>query len=159
MKIVVISDSHGNTRNFMKIIRTHPDAACYVHLGDGEADISELEMQRPDIMKKLAFVGGNCDLGMHERTKITELDGVRIFLAHGDNYSVKTDKTVIAAAALENNCTAAFFGHSHIRFCEEINGVFLLNPGSCDMQHDGTRPSYAVVTTENGKLRAEIFDL
>ncbi|MBQ8410688.1 MAG: metallophosphoesterase [Ruminiclostridium sp.] len=159
MKTVVISDSHGNYRNFKKILDTNSDADYIIHLGDGENDLYDLNIDDSALAKKIIYVGGNCDMGMHKRTRIVEIDGIRIFLAHGDNYKIKTDKKVIAKAAEKEGCSAAFFGHSHIRYCETIGGIFLLNPGSCDMQDDGTRPSYAVVTTENGSISAEFTDL
>ena len=160
MKIVVVSDSHGNYRNFISVLRKHKDADCIIHAGDGESDVGELEMYENALFKKLIFVGGNCDIhGIHERTRIAELGGIRIFIAHGDAYDVKTDKTVIARKAAAENCQAAVFGHSHIRYCAVVDGVFLLNPGSCDMQADNTPPSYAVMTVEDGRISAEIFEL
>lgn len=159
MKVIVISDSHGNYRNFKRILDTNTDADFIIHLGDGENDLSDLNTDNISLAKKIIYVGGNCDMGMHKRTHIIEIGGVQVFLAHGDNYKIKTDKAVIAKAAEKEGCKAAFFGHSHIRYCETVNGVFLLNPGSCDMQADGTRPSYAVVTAENGIISSEIIDL
>ena len=160
MKIVVVSDSHGNYRNFSAILKQHKDCDYIIHAGDGESDAQDLEMYEKALFKKLIFVGGNCDIhGIHERTKIAEIGGVRIFIAHGDRYEVKTDKTVIAKAAKEENCQAAIFGHSHIRYCENVEGVFLLNPGSCDIQGDKTPPSYAIMTIENGKISAKFFEV
>ncbi len=160
MKIVVVSDSHGNYRNFSQILKQHKDADCIIHAGDGESDIQDLEMYEKALYKKLIFVGGNCDIhGIHERTKIAEISGARIFIAHGDRFEVKTDKTVIANAAKADNCKAAIFGHSHIRYCDTVEGVFLLNPGSCDIQGDKTAPSYAIMNIDNGIISAKIFDL
>ena len=160
MKIVVVSDSHGNYRNISQILKQHKNADCIIHAGDGESDIQDLEMYEKALFKKLIFVGGNCDInGIHERTKIVELGGIRIFVAHGDRFAVKTDKTVIANVAKAENCQAAIFGHSHIRYCDTVEGIFLLNPGSCDIQGDKTPPSYAVMIIDNGKISAEIFNM
>ena len=160
MKIVVISDSHGNYRNFSQILKQHKDADYIIHAGDGESDIQDLEMYEKALFKKLIFVGGNCDIhGIHERTKVVELGEIRIFVAHGDRFEVKTDKTVIANAAKAENCQAAIFGHSHITYCDTVEGVFLLNPGSCDIQGDKTPPSYAIMTVENRKINAEIYEV
>ncbi len=159
-KIVVVSDTHGNYRNFSAALKQHKDADCIIHAGDGASDIQDLEMYEKALFKKLVFVGGNCDIhGIHERVKLVEIDGIRIFVAHGDRFEVKTDKTVIAKAAKEENCQVAIFGHSHIRYCDTVDGVFLLNPGSCDIQGDHTPPSYAVMTIDNGKISAEVFNI
>ena len=160
MKIIAVSDSHGNYDNFSKVLKKHKDADFIIHAGDGESDVQDLETFEGALIRKLIFVGGNCDIhGIHERTKTVEIGGVRIFIAHGDRFEVKTDKTVIANKAKEENCRVAVFGHSHIRYCDTVEGVFLLNPGSCDIQGDKTPPSYAVMTIENGNVSAEIFNI
>ncbi|MBR1433096.1 metallophosphoesterase [Ruminococcus sp.] len=160
MKIVVVADSHGNYANFSSVLKLHRDCDYIIHAGDGESDMQDLEMYDKAMFKKLIFVGGNCDVnGIYERTKVAEVGGVRIFIAHGDRFEVKTDKSIIARKAIEENCQAAIFGHSHIRYCDTVNGVFLLNPGSCDIQGDKTAPSYAIMTVENGVISAEIFEL
>ena len=160
MKIVVVSDSHGNYYNFSRILDANKDADYIIHSGDGEEDIEDLQMYKPALMKKLIYVAGNCDIhSLAERTKVAEINGVRIFIAHGDMHQIKTDKTVIAREAIKQNCQAAIFGHSHIRFCETVEGVFLLNPGSCDHQGDETPPSYAIMTIDNGNISAEIIEI
>lgn len=160
MKIVVVADSHGNYYNFSRILDANKDADYIIHAGDGEEDIDDLQMYKPALMKKLFYIAGNCDIhSLADRTKIAEIDGVRIFIAHGDRYEIKTDKTVIAREAIKEKCQVAIFGHSHIRFCETVEGVFLLNPGSCDIQGDKTPPSYAVMTIDNGNISAEIIEI
>ena len=160
VKIVVVSDSHGNYRNFSQIVKKHKDCNLIIHAGDGEQDIEDLAMYERDLSSKVVFVGGNCDIhGIHERTKTVEIGGIRIFVAHGDRYEVKTDKTIIANAAKSEGCQVAVFGHSHIRFCENVEGVFLLNPGSCDIQGDKTAPSYALLYISDGHISAEINNI
>ena len=160
MKIVVISDSHGNYRNFSIILKKHTDADYIIHAGDGESDVQDLEMYEKALFKKLIFVGGNCDIhGIYERIKVVELGGIRIFIAHGDQFEVKTDKTVIAKVAKTEGCQAAIFGHSHLKFCDKVEDIFLLNPGSCDIQGDKTSPSYAIMTIENGAIGAAFYEI
>ena len=156
MKVIAVSDSHGNYANLIKLLKANAHARYIIHLGDGEEDISDLEMYEPELFAKLIFVGGNCDRGPHARVRTVTLGGARIFLAHGDRFDVKTDKTVIAAAAQKAGCTAAFFGHTHLSFCGTVNGIFLLCPGSCDCQSDMSPPSYAIAEIENGSISARI---
>lgn len=160
MKVVVLADSHGNYRNVSAALDANRDADYIIHAGDGEEDIENLQMYKPALMKKLIYVAGNCDIhSLADRTKVVDIGGVRIFIAHGDMHKIKTDKTVIARKAKEENCQVAIFGHSHIRFCETVEGVFLLNPGSCNRQGDETLPSYAVMTIKDGKISAAIIEL
>ena len=160
VKVVVVSDSHGNYRNFSEIVKRHKDSEYIIHAGDGERDIEDLEMYERDLAKKVVFVGGNCDIhGAHVRDKVVEIGGIRIFVAHGDRYEVKTDKTVIAKVAKEEDCQAAIFGHSHIRYCETVDDVYLLNPGSCEIQGDKTPPSYALMYIGHGHICSEIMEV
>lgn len=159
MKAIVISDSHGNYFNVKRILDKHPDVDYIIHLGDGEDDLAEINMENPSLAKKVIYVGGNCDMGMHKRTAIFDFSDIKIFLAHGDNYKIKTDKTVIAEVARENGCHAAFFGHSYLKFNEIIDGIQLLNPGSCSIQADNSKPSYALVENKNGQLVIDILDI
>ena len=159
MKALILSDSHGNYRNVRKILNLHNDADYIIHLGDGEDDIAELNMENPALAQKVIYVGGNCDMSMHKRTNIIEIGGIRIFLAHGDNHKVKTDKRFIAKTAADNNCKAAFFGHTHERFNETVDGIYLLNPGSCSVQADDSKPSYALVEITDENLSISISDI
>lgn len=40
MRIIVMSDTHRNYSSLEKIIRIHPNADMYIHLGDGEEDVN-----------------------------------------------------------------------------------------------------------------------
>ena len=42
MRILVISDSHGNTRNIERAVESQPEANIIIHLGDGADDIVDL---------------------------------------------------------------------------------------------------------------------
>ena len=62
MRIVVISDSHGNKWNFYDVIDNEPTAEVFYFLGDGYREYEEIK----DVYGgEKAFIGvlGNCDLG------------------------------------------------------------------------------------------------
>ena len=61
MRILVISDSHGNTRNIERALEKQPEANIIIHLGDGADDIVDLEFVYRD--KQFYQVAGNCDWG------------------------------------------------------------------------------------------------
>lgn len=145
-----MSDSHGQSVQVEKIIRANPEADMFVHLGDGEREISEMRMKYPDI--DLRSVRGNCDFGKDSPDfQIIEWGKARIFCTHGHRYGVKGGTELIRSIARDNGCSAVFFGHTHERYLALEDGIDILNPGSCAFPRDGNKPSYAFVdVTENG---------
>ena len=55
MKILVFSDSHGKYNNMQKAVNMHTDAKYLLHLGDGIADLANVNMGNIELHK----VNGN----------------------------------------------------------------------------------------------------
>ena len=143
-RILVFSDSHDRLRLCERTIRNIP-SDLILHAGDYVRDAQELKRRFPD--RELIYVSGNCDLGAYARDEeIIELDGVRIYLVHGHRHRVKYEESysTLARAAKEMGCRVAVFGHTHVAYTADNDGVLLLNPGSA-------RYSYGVIEIENGK--------
>ena len=51
------------------------------------------------------------------------------------------------------------FGHSHVPFLEDQNGLLLLNPGSPTDKRRQPRRTFALLWAEGGSVRAEILTL
>jgi predicted phosphodiesterase len=51
------------------------------------------------------------------------------------------------------------FGHSHIPFLEDEDGLILLNPGSPTDRRRQPRHTFALLYAEEGEVRAEILPL
>ncbi len=51
------------------------------------------------------------------------------------------------------------FGHSHIPFLEDRDGLLLLNPGSPTDKRREPRPTFGLLRAERGRVRAEIKEL
>lgn len=60
--------------------------------------------------------------------------------------------STMAKAARERDCSMAVFGHTHIQYEGETDGVKLLNPGST--LFGGT---YAIIEIENGSAKTCIM--
>lgn len=154
MKILVFSDSHGNTENMMQAMeREQPDRIF--HLGDGWHDAEQLRRMYPGI--PLEQVPGNCDFCFSEPTvKLVEAGGKRILLCHGHTYRVKEGLMDVGYAARERKADLLCFGHTHVPTQEWAGESLLLNPGSIGYWG---KPSYAVVRIENGRLTADLRHL
>ncbi|MDD2898879.1 MAG: metallophosphoesterase [Desulfuromonadaceae bacterium] len=156
MKILVISDTHGNVNGaFAAHTRSEPVDAI-VHLGDGSSD-ADILREALDI--PVISVAGNCDPGSTSpRECVWECEGKKLLLTHGDAYQVKSGLVRLQQRVLELGIDGALFGHTHQRICEKFSGILLINPGT--LAAYGMSRSYAVlsITLEEG-LTCRHFDL
>ena len=133
--------------------RERPD--YLFHLGDYQRDARRLEEFYPQI--PLLSVPGNCDRPLPDAalTLLREFDGVRMLLTHGHAYGVKNGLLRLELAAREAGARVALFGHTHRALCEELDGLWLLNPGACS----GPRRGYGVVELSGGVIRCRLEKL
>lgn len=153
MKILVLSDSHGELRYMEKAVFDEtPDHI--LHLGDKLNDARALRERFPRI--PMTAVPGNCDLGaIDPPVLVQELGGVRFLITHGHVHGVKMGLMRLSYAAMEAGAQVAVYGHTHIAAHREECGVHLLNPGAAG----GGCPSYGVIELENGRVSCRIIRL
>ncbi len=153
-----MSDSHGSVHQAEKIIKANSGADMFIHLGDGEADVSALKIKYPDL--DIRNVRGNCDFSKDlPDFIIVEAMGRRIFCAHGHRYQVRDGTDALIYAALQNGCEAALFGHTHERYFAREEGIDVMNPGSCAFPRDGMKPSYGFIDVTGYGIFMNIIDV
>lgn len=147
MKILVLSDSHGNMDNMVQAVEREQPAMIF-HLGDCWRDGMRLHKWFPEL--PFEQVPGNCDFrSLEAAEKLLFLGDKRVLLCHGHTYGVKQSLTAAGLAAEEQNLDLFLFGHTHRPLVDMRGKTLFLNPGSIG---DYARPTYGVVTLENGKL-------
>ena len=147
MKILVLSDSHGNVDNMIRAVERESPRAVF-HLGDCWRDGQRLHDRFPEI--PFEQVPGNCDFHSQEPAeRVLCLEDKRILLCHGHTYGVKQSLTAAGSAAKEKDLDLFLFGHTHKPLVDMRGKTLFLNPGSIG---DYSRPTYGIVTLENGKL-------
>ena len=137
MKILVLSDSHGNISNMVRAVHAESPRMIF-HLGDCLRDAERLSAQIPDI--PLCKVPGNCDYCFTEPAEqILCLEDKRILLCHGHTYGVKHSMMSAGYAAMEKEADIFLFGHTHRAVCEQLeDGLWMMNPGS-------SRSTYGII--------------
>ena len=94
-KVLIISDTHGNTENPRKIIETEKPFEILVHCGDIEGPISTITGDFPDYEVKI--VRGNCDFGnQYPVDEEFRVGPFSIWVNHGTDYNVKYDEKLEA---------------------------------------------------------------
>lgn len=145
--ILVLSDSHGCLPALKAALfwAAGKNFSAAVFLGDGAADTDAASAETGFCLPWYK-VAGNGDFGFSlPESMILETGGGKIFLSHGSRYHVESGFQGIAAAARAAGAAAALFGHTHVPFLGERNGVFLLNPGSIGRPRSRTGASFAVL--------------
>ena len=143
MRILVISDSHRNSRIIDKIISSQPTAEHVFFLGDNTDDIEDFIYMYPE--KSFHIVSGNCDFSSpFKSTDTVTLEGKKILFSHGHTLGVKGSVQGIITKAKEENCDIALYGHTHHSHTLYEDGLWIVNPGSCSRPRDSAA-SYAVV--------------
>ena len=61
MRIIVISDTHGNVNAIESVFLRNHDADLFIHLGDGDRDLDTFLSANPDYVNRTVNVCGNCD--------------------------------------------------------------------------------------------------
>lgn len=128
MKIVVFSDSHGDTNSMSTIIiREKPD--MIIHLGDYLRDAEKLHLLFPKI--QLEYIRGNTDFKEDYLSENHLLIGEKLFfITHGHKYNVKWNKKDIKQKGIDDNADVVLFGHTHEPYLKNNKGIWVMNPGS-----------------------------
>ena len=143
MKIIVLSDTHGNFDSFDTIVRNNKDADMFIHLGDGESEYEDVQNLNPG--RDFYYVKGNNDYGLWSASQVIPMGIHKAFATHGHRYSVWNGTELLAANAAANDCDIALYGHTHVRDISMKNGIYIMNPGSADYPRDGKPPCYGVI--------------
>ncbi|MBQ6477619.1 MAG: phosphodiesterase [Bacilli bacterium] len=150
MKILIVSDIHGNYDNLNKIITSNSFDKLFI-LGDilngpiidgyNREGVVNLLKKYKD---KISIVKGNCDteedfeeLGFTpEKYVEEELDGNKFLLTHGHLFNFYNLPNI--------NFNICIQGHTHIPVLVEQDNRYYLNPGSITLPKGMYDKSYAI---------------
>lgn len=153
--LYAVSDTHGDTYNYYKLLEVTQDADIYAHLGDYVRDGEKL---RGMTDKQTYVIRGNGDFGRGADEQLICLDGVKILITHGHRYHVKSRLDMLVYRAMELDAAAVIYGHTHIPDITFENGIYIICPGT--LSGAGTRiNTYARVQNENGILKSTLFHI
>ena len=155
LRILVISDTHGDLHTTIKAVNAQPTAEVIIHCGDSRDELDYL--QRNLTNKAIIAVKGNCDFGSQlPLEELRPIGGKRFLICHGHMYNVKYGLQNLEYAAREKQADIAVYGHTHYAVSDYSDGLYLLNPGHCS----GYGASYAYIDiTEKGDIVTNIVKL
>ncbi len=164
MKIIALSDSHGNIGYLRDAVesalRGAPVDIC-VHCGDGVRDLEAVEPILRDANPNVRVYGvrGNCDFStfQYPTLELFEAGGVRMMVTHGHQYDVKTQYEALLCAAHSYGAQVVFFGHTHRSLLEYTHNVYLINPGAVCNRLSGNIAYAKVMVDAAGNVRADLM--
>lgn len=146
MKILITSDSHGNSALLFRALGQADPVDIIIHLGDGTADA---EILCRALGREVIRIAGNCDpIASAPRELIWKCEGKNILLTHGDTYGVKGGLGRLAQRGVELNVDVILFGHSHCCTLESISNILLVNPGALERAQIAASFAILEVTAE-----------
>ncbi len=163
MKILVFSDSHGETNKMERIINANSHTTDLVlHLGDRASDLVFIREKYPQI----AFIsvkGNNGDYfsyGVDAPNEYTlTLENRRFFMTHGHKNGVKSGELFgLMYEAQKNRSDVVLYGHTHIAKLTQVDNVYYFNPGSITYPRDASGGTYGIITLKNNTINFEIKD-
>ena len=133
MKVVIISDAHGDISLIRRIASIEKEADAFIDAGDSCLEAEEI---RPFISVK-----GNCDFSFYPLSRILYFDKWRVFLIHG-SYHAFGD---LVGLAKSHGCSVLVYGHTHKYENIIKDSIYCLNPGSISRPRDGYMGTYMIV--------------
>ena len=130
MRLLVLSDSHGDIPSLQMAIENEHSADVIIFLGDG---LNDFEYCKCRVYNKICIaVKGNCDSYYldYPKSKTVSFCGKTVFCTHGDLEKVKFGPEVLREKASSSGFDIVLFGHTHKAMTTYENGIYYLNPGS-----------------------------
>ena len=153
MRVLVVSDVHGDMRGLCEAIESQPTARAVIFLGDGIRQAEDAAERYPD--RDFYLVPGNCDFGSDALPIRQEtFGGKRFYFTHGHLHDVKYTFYRLEMAAREAEADIVLYGHTHAQHEEYVDGLYFFNPGS--LRYDRT---YGYVDIVGGELITAVVKL
>ena len=149
VKILIVSDSHGNNRNLIQAVKNMRGTMdMMIHLGDMECSPDSI---RSHVECPVEMVKGNCDYGNElQGARLIEIGEHKAFITHGNRYGGELGIPTMKDIAKENGADIVMFGHSDKPVIDTKSDIVVLNPGSISRpRQDGFRPTYLVMNIED----------
>ncbi len=151
MKIAIISDTHDNLANFLKVINWLNKEKIQIVLHCGDVCRKEtLEEILKNFKGEIRLVSGNADLDLENLPEIgeVEIEGNRIAFTHYPEIAEKLAET--------RKYDLVFYGHDQRPWEKKVGNCRLINPGN--VAGVFYKATFAVYNTETDKLELKILE-
>lgn len=155
MKILVVSDSHGDRQALLRLKEQYEhEVDAMIHCGDSE-------LQHDDsVLENFIYVRGNCDYDSNfPNESIRDFGGYRFFITHGHLYNVRMTLQSLSYKAEETGSNIVLFGHTHhVGSAMGEDKVLYINPGSISLPRGRKEKTYAILDLKDKQVDVQVYD-
>lgn len=144
MRVLIVSDTHRQNNNYLKVIEKVKPIDLVVHCGDAEG--SEYLIGESAGCQMEIVLGNNDFFSDLPREREFQIGKYRVWLTHGHNYYVAMGNETIKREAVARGVDIVMYGHTHKPVVDRDDEVIAINPGSLTYpRQEGKRPSYIMM--------------
>lgn len=148
MKVLIVSDTHRNNANYLKVVERIGPLDMVIHCGDVEG--SELIISKAAGCHVEMVQGNNDFFSDLPREKEFMLGQYKVWLTHGHNYYISMNSEIIKQEARDREMDIVMCGHTHKPVVDIGNDLTLINPGSISYpRQENRKPSYILMEIDN----------
>ena len=157
MRILVLSDTHGdNSRAYQVFDKLKKEAPVdlIILCGDYYKDAIQMSERTGCPM---VWVKGNTDGAFSDNDyTIVDTPYGNLLVTHGHMENVDFSQQNLYYKTMEKDCIGALYGHTHRAAFTEVNGFYLMNPGSLTKPRDGSGGTFGIIVAEEDYFRGYI---
>lgn len=154
MLIGVVADTHGDTEKICQHLKPWK-LDCLIFAGDYYRDGKKIAQ-----ILQINYYGvrGNCDRtesGAGDEEIISVMDK-RFYIVHGHQYGVKQSINRLYYRAQELEADVVIYGHTHVAQLEQIDNIWMINPGSVSRPRYDNRGSYVLIEMDKNSFKPRL---
>lgn len=142
MKILLISDVHGDYNALKDVYNQNLNCDYYFLLGDS--------MLPKYLTSDFLTVKGNCDFEDYKESYDLVIENFKIHIQHGHKIYPSLENYV-----KNIDCDIFIFGHLHKKIYKKLDKKIIINPGSLTKPRDSNVGSYALLIIEKNNIKVE----
>jgi len=158
-KLLVLSDTHGHRSSLCAALNWAKDRlppedsiCCAAFLGDGLSDLRPAA-DTTGFFCEWKLIRGNNDYEHSiPESVVFDFADHRFFMCHGHRHSIYGGFHVLVNSARSNDADIVLFGHAHVPFYKNVNGIQIINPGSVGNPRSRLGAAFAVIECIPGEI-------
>lgn len=127
MKILVMSDTHGNSLGQTVFQQMKDQVDMVLHLGDDARDLHPIQRMAPTMA--MHSVGGAFEYRETQERIVEVPPNIKILMVHGHDQDVKSGLKSLVYYAQSKGVNVCLFGHTHQATTFSLDGIYFMNPG------------------------------